>query len=431
MARRLLSFLICCMLIPLACNSGTKNSAGSQGEEPALFLSRFHWGVVFTPGLRPFEEQFADMKALGVDTAKFWLDWSAVQAQPLYYNPQSRMISPDKSPGFRWILEQDLENDPDLIKEYAFPGSRESRFTEQVDWTVPDGMISPLHAAGISAVPLLGDATLAPFILWEGDLSLRMAPEPEGWEEVRCTEHACSGYRGVGKDAYLGQIALHAAGAARRYRGTVPLWNTENELNWTPVHVLVAGWRMGLAWFDFSFLSRLIETLHRAVHLGAGGDALATMNLNIHDPFWLQRLRQWEPFMDVVGLGAYPNYLFSRPVLDELLLGAIDRATQATAKPVMVMETGSPSGPEERGYSETLQAFYLEQTAYGTAEKGASGYFWYRLDDPEKPPQEDGLQAVEAFWGFVDGKGKRKESFSRFQDILRTSPVVAASARPD
>jgi hypothetical protein len=418
MVRLLLSFLICCMLLPLACNPGTGSTADSQREEPSKpFLSRFHWGVVFTPGLRPFEEQLADMKALGTDTAKFWLDWSAIQAQPLYYNPQTRMISKDKAPGFRWILEQDLENDPGLIREYAFPEKPESRFSQQVDWTVSDGMIFPLHAAGISAIPLLGDATTAPFILEENGLSLRMAPEPEGWEEVRCTEKVCSGYRGVGKDAYLGQIALHAAGAARRYKGTVPLWNTENELNWTPIHVLVAGWRMGLAWFDFNFLGRLIQTLHRAVHLGAEEEALTTMNLNIHDPFWLRRLRQWEPFMDIVGLGAYPNYLFSQPVLDQLLLDAIQRAALATVKPVMVMETGYPSGPAQRGYTEALQVSYLEQTAAGTAGSGASGYFWYRLDDPEKPPQADGLQAVEAFWGFVDNKGMRKESFFRFQDI--------------
>lgn len=416
-------FLIFWMLASLACNPETGNSAGSQGEDPAAFLSRFHWGVVFTPGLRPFEEQLTDMKALGVDTAKFWLDWSAVQARPLYYNPQSRMISPDPGPGFRWLLEQDLVDDPGLIREYAFPGRQGSRFAQEVDWTVPDNMIFHLHLEGISAVPLLGDATTAPFVIQENGLSLRMAPEPEGWEGIRCTEHACNGYRGVGKDAYLGQIALHAAGAARRYQGTVPLWNTENELNWTPIHVIAAGWRMGCAWFDFSFLGRLLETLHRSVHLGAGRDALTTMNLNIHDPFWLQRLRQWEPFMDVVGLGAYPNYLFSRPVLNDLLLHAIEQAIQTTDKPVMVLETGYPSGPEERGYNQTQQGFYLEQTAYGTEGSGASGYFWYRLDDPKQPPQAGGLQAVEAFWGVVDEQGKRKESFFRFQKILRTDPL--------
>ncbi len=418
MLRRISLFTVLLSLALSSCGSGTQEQQAAGSTILSRFLSRYRMGVVFTPGLRLFEEQLVDMKELGIDTAKFWLDWSAAQPLSLYYNPQSRSVSGQQGPGFRWILCQDLLDDPGLIQEYAFPERGGSRFAGLVAWSAVDGIILPIKAEGIFTLPLLGDATTAPFFHVDETLKLRMAPEPEGWEEVRCAEGVCHGYHGVGVDAYLGQIALHGAGAARRYRGIVPLWNTENELNWTPVHVLVAGWRMGRAWFDLDFLGRLLQTLHEAVHQGAWQDAQTTMNLNIHDPFWLTRMKEWEPFMDVVGLGAYPNYLFSRPVLSPLLLEAVEQAADNTDRPLMVLETGFPSGPLERGYDEALQLAYLEQTVHGTQEKGACGYLWYRLDDPIETPPPGGLQAVEAYWGLVDRSGERKASFLAYQELL-------------
>jgi len=399
-----------------ACGSGHREDLASAGPQEVSFLLQYHQGVVFTPGIRPFEEQLEDMKALDADTAKFWLNWSAVQEEALYYDPASGRVSPSREEGFRWLEREDLDVDPGLVQAYAFPGGPDGRFHGHVDWAPVDTLILGLDGRGISPLPLIGDATTAPFVRTEEGYLLRIAPEPAGWESVSCAEGECSGYRGVGQGAYLGQLALHTAAAARRYQGVVMLWNTENELNWTPVHVLVAGWREGRAWFDMDFLGGLLQTLYEAVHIGAGERALATMNLNIHDPFWFARLRDWVPFMDVVGLGAYPNYLFSQPVLGDLLLDATDRALQATEKPVMVLETGYPTGPAERGYSEPLQADYLERTSRAVREKGCVGYLWYRLDDPAYIPGSDELQAVEAFWGLVDAKGKPKQSFRTFRE---------------
>jgi len=425
-------------LLAAACGRGDGAGASVPGPAASPFLDEYHAGVVFTPGIRPFHLQLEDMASLEADTAKFWLDWSAVQPEALYYAPAGGRVSASSGEGFRWPQQEDLSADPGLVDAYAFPEGPDGRFLGRVDWAAADALVFGLAEAGISPLPLIGDATTAPRVRGH-EVGLRMAPEPEGWESVSCGEGGCSGYVGVGREAYLGQIALHAAGAARRYRGVVRLWNTENELNWTPVHVLVAGWREGRAWFDGRFLASLLQTLYQAVHLGGGEGTLAAMNFNVHDPFWLSRLRDWLPFVDVAGLGAYPNYLFPEPVLDRLLLDAVDRALEAVDRPVMVLETGYPAGPGGRGYSEALQTHYLERTARAVRDRGCLGYLWYRLDDPPYDPAAGALQAVEAFWGLVDAEGLPKRSFEAFRGLAReeaapqgrgTHPPCSAAGLP-
>lgn len=380
-------------------------------EARAPLLAAPLLGVVFHPGTREVADQAADMADLGASLAKFWFPWSQVQPTLIRIDPDSGDVSGRPSPGLRLLEARDIT--AKMAQEAAFP-EHGGRFAPWIDWQAADRIVDALVDAGLHPLPLVGDATLAPHVVLDATNRIRGAPEPVGWEELDCADGLCTGYAGIGREAYLGQIALHARAAAIRYADRVVLWNTENELNWTYVHVLFAGWRKGAAWFDADFLESLLATLHEAIRAGSPA-ALTTMNFNIHDPLWLVRLAQWRKHMDVVGLGAYPNYLFARPVLTELLTLSVQAAVAGAAgKPVMVLEAGYPTGPPERGYSQGLQDDFLRDALPGSLEHGAVGYLHFALDDFPDPPSPWDLKAVEHYWGLVDVAGRRKVAFDTF-----------------
>lgn len=376
----------------------------SPGCQRPASTPSFLWGIVFAPEAngRNVDAQVRDMREAGANAAKFWFEWSRVEPIAVTYGDGFVPASPGK-----YLTREEVRASPALIREYAEPSH--GRFHGLIDWTYYDSLIGQLNRAGLTPVPLIADATTAPFM--QGN-TLRIAPEPAGWTNTEPTPQS-PGYIGIGREEYLGHLLLFVAAAARRYsRGdlNVSLWNTENELNWTYVHVLVAKWRKGDAWLDDSFLLDLLATLYEGVHLG-NPDARATMNLNISDPDWMADARRYAPFMDVIGLGAYPNYLFGMPILDQQVTDAVDAATRL-GKPVMVLETGYPSGPVGLDWSAENQANYLQAAIRGAYDRGAAGYFHFKLDDEAAP--RDAIQQVENHWGLVDVRGDRKPSFFAF-----------------
>ena len=254
---------------------------------------------------------------------------------------------------------------------------------------------------------------------------MRVAPEDIGWE-YRFQGYSgivtgFTGYIGIGREHYLAHLYLYLAAAARRYangKSKTLFWNTENELNWTYVHVLVAGWRFGNAWLDSDFLDLLLGTMYKAMKTG-NSKALTTMNINIHDPDWIVDLTRWQNFLDIIGIGAYPNYLVPSPPLGEITADAVKMAREKSdEKPVMVMETGYPSGPKKRGWTEEIQAEYIKESAELSIKAGADGFFYFRLDDGDFPIAEDEVQAVENYWGLVRLDGTRKPGFEILKKII-------------
>lgn len=368
---------------------------------------------MFAPGAngRPVEAQITDMKEAGANAAKYWFDWSVVEPRAVRFDNSLRPAEQGSS-----VTRAILRSRPDLIEEYAFPDS--GRFLRLIDWSTSDELIRALNRAGLSPVPLIADATTAPFVeSADGSLN-RIAPEEPPWTGRTSVPGLTWGYTGVGREAFLGQVLLFTAAAARRYsRGDlrVDLWNTENELNWTYVHVLVAGWRKGDAWLDPSFLLDLLSTLQEGIHLG-NPSARATMNLNIADPDWKADARLYLPFMDVIGIGAYPNYIFGEPIQSSQVVDAVDFA-RSLDKPVMVLETGYPSGPEGHSWTAEKQAEYFRSAAGGACSLDAEGFFYFKLDDEDLPRPD--VQAVENHWGLIDIQGKRKPSFDAFRELTR------------
>ncbi|MBI2889883.1 MAG: hypothetical protein HYY13_03760 [Nitrospirae bacterium] len=404
---RIVPLLLLLPALLSSCDSGRSTADG------------FLWGIVFTPGAngRTLEAQARDMSDAGANAAKFWLDWSRVQPTVLRFDESLVPSTTGALP-----TREAVRAAPRLIEAFAQPES--SALREWVDWSYSDKLIGTLSRAGLAAVPLIADATTAPFLTADRARRTRIAPEEPPWKDTSVTDAIESGYEGIGRENYLGQVLLYTAAAARRYsRGSlaVGLWNTENELNWTYVHVLVAGWRKGNAWLDEGFLTDLMATLAEGIHLGNPA-ARVTMNLNISDPDWLADLRTYGPHMDVIGLGAYPNYLYGEPILSDLVGAAVGDARRAglpasAGKPVMVLETGYPSGPPGRDWSPEYQAEYLRRAAGGACREGAEGFFYFKLDDEDLPRQD--VQAVENYWGLVDASGNRKPSFHALTETIR------------
>ena len=308
---------------------------------------------------------------------------------------------------------------PGWIEEYAFPERPGSRFRDLIDWSRLDAQVDQLVAAGISPLPLIADAPSAPKIP-DPDGPATIAPEPL---DFRGQTGPSNRYAGIGREAYLAHVKLYAAAAARRYSQQpkrVTWWNLENELNFAHLHVLVFGWRTGDAWLDDAFRTELLATLSRGIKLGSP-NARATHNVQIFDPNWADDLARYAGDLDALGLGAYPNYLFPRPLLTALLIDAVETASalgEELGKPVFVLETGYPSGPASGGWDEELQAEYLSTAPVDSMNAGAVGYIHFLLNDRDWDIPEGSLTQVEIHWGLVRVDGTYKPSFAAFRDVI-------------
>ena len=379
------------------------------------------WGVVLDSFSHevPTDTQIAQMQELGVDYAKFWVFWTDTEPELAAYNARLDEfgVAGDDQPT---DLTRDLLTaNPGWIEEYAFPGSDGSRFRDLIDWSRLDAQVDQLVAAGISPLPLIADAPSAPKIP-DPDGPATIAPEPL---DFRGQSGAGDRFAGIGREAYLAHVKLYAAAAARRYSQSprrVTWWNLENELNFAHLHVKIFGWRTGDAWLDDAFRTELLATLSRGIKLGSP-NARATHNVNIHDPNWADDLARYAGDLDALGLGAYPNYLFPRPLLTALLINAVETASalgEELGKPVFVLETGYPSGPASGGWDEELQAEYLSTASVDSMNAGAVGYIHFLLTDRDWDIPEGTLQQVEIHWGLVRVDGTYKPSFAAFRDVI-------------
>jgi len=352
----------------------------------------------------------------------------------------------------RGLSVEDVDNNPGLVAEYI----------QGCDWSVPDTLIGGILQAGLKPLVIVGHG-------YAGTL-----PEFQG---ARLTPDR------IGRENYLGQIYLFARAVVERYNGdgeldapggqVVRFWQLENELNQAFL-TAVWGWRepsfldaFGSAWQDWSFLTRLLEALSAAVRVE---DASAWTTVNFHTdvpaeinrgfslPSWENAIRQWVSHVDIIGLDAYPNYYVPQPVRGERLTERVASASEmGCGKPVVVVETGYPTGPAERGYTEQGQAEYIREAYDASVAGGARGFFLFGVKTGESHSVEitpedlanieylgdlyeqgafaellafalanaeyleahfaDVLQTVEPYWGLVRSDGGRKAGWDVFQSI--------------
>lgn len=371
-------------------------------------------------------------------------------------------------PAVRWadvepVLAQpsltvaDVKADPSLVEQYS----------RSVDWTAPDALLAALSGGGLRAFVIVGHGYASRLPRWNG-----IAATPDA----------------IGREAYLGRLYLHVRAVVERYDGDGHLdapgitpvhhWQLENELNEAYLTALW-GWREPSfeqahisAWQDWDFLTRLLTTLADAVK---GSDASALTAVNFHTDVsdalsatlgkktWRQAIQQWSPLIDIVGIDAYPNYYRAQPPRGSVLGDRVSAARQlAGGKPVVVLETGYPSGPAIEGFDEASQDAYIRAAYASAVAAGASGYFhfgsvtaeshsvditpvdlenlvrvgaaydgedvgWlisFSLTQPDylKGHFVSVLQAVEGYWGLVRADGSHKPSWGAVQELARSQP---------
>ncbi len=213
------------------------------------------------------------------------------------------------------------------------------------------------------------------------------------------------------RDGYVKHASLHAKLLVRRYRRKIRFWQIENEPNWWAMHV-VGGWRKGFAWLDFhTFRIQLLKALNDAVH---SEDPRAQTIISL-EADWKINASSYTPLCDLIGLDFYPNYKFSSPI-DTSIFTKAKEVAKTTGKPVIISETGYPSGPRLLGYSAARQCEYISKAcsqAFETEALNAIG-LWRYSDTAWRsfPFQEN-------HFGLTDAFGNPKPAWTTLAQIAR------------
>ena len=249
-----------------------------------------------------------------------------------------------------------------------------------------DGLVRALTGQGISVVPVLACGYQ------------RMPPHRLGPD--------------MGAEGYLKRVEVHAKVLVRHYRGQVGTWQIENEPNWWTMHE-AGGWRTGASWLEGAgFRDNLLMVLNEAVH---EEDAKAKTMINLEADEEKLDAAAYARHCDIVGLDFYPNYKSPEPV-DATVVRRADGVAKETGKPVLVAETGYPSGPSIMGYTKEKQAAYVERAMREAFSlDGVTGIsIWRYLDTSWSsfPPQEN-------HFGLIDEKEGPKDGWYRYGQVLK------------
>ena len=214
------------------------------------------------------------------------------------------------------------------------------------------------------------------------------------------------------KSLYLKRALIHTRLLVRHFMDRVKAWQIENEPNWWAEHE-AGGWRSGLAWVeDHDFRMKLLATLNTAVH---NEDSTASTIINLEADAKTLAPEPYSSLCDILGLDFYPNYKSARPVNPGVVKLA-DQVGKVLQKPLMISETGYPSGPSFLGYSTDRQAEYVEQASREAfAHQNVTGIgIWRYIDTTWRsfPPQEN-------HFGLFDKRGSPKLAWGAYSRVIK------------
>jgi len=198
----------------------------------------------------------------------------------------------------------------------------------------------------------------------------------------------------VGREKYLGTMALFVRAFVRRYGENFKLVQIENELN-VAAPTMLWGWRlpMGLegmksgAFSDWNFLTEIMKTLSQSVRRehpqvrvihNFHTDLSAKLLHRLGFPSWPEAVQWWRPYLDIIGLDLYPNYYDADKKYQGNLTRQVAKARKAgCGLPVMIMETNYPRGPGDRGFDQWKQAFYVQNAIDEARASGVEALLFY------------------------------------------------------
>ncbi len=122
----------------------------------------------------------------------------------------------------------------------------------------------------------------------------------------------------------------------------------------------------------------------------------------------------------------------------DFVLNVAQRLRQQSAKPILIKETGLPSGPQARGFSAARQAEFWRQLCARLPERSGLGVVYFEaFDHPwktENARAEFGHHPEEAHWGFYRHDGTPKPALAQLRELWhrgRPPACAAASGTPD
>jgi hypothetical protein len=299
------------------------------------------------------------------------------------------------------------------INRYAFPENYSdwqsfSHFYKP-DWSVYDLLVDKLDNNNINIFAVICNGDYKQMPLYNG-------------------EGIYPGSAEIDNESYMAHAKLHAAGVALRYKDKIQYYQAENELNAAGLQVYPWLARKGYdAWNDWDFQTELLRTISDGIKYSDNTSLIST-NFVVIGCDWHSHVDDWTSgsnadILDIVGVDVYSNYLYGWPVDDHSVGGCVEEAYQnSNGKPVIVSETGYPTQPWYLGYNESRQAYYVKENMEDAWDKGAKGFFYYRLITKES--SSSGGFPQESYWGFVRKNDTYKPALNEFHDKTIEHPYI-------
>jgi hypothetical protein len=213
-------------------------------------------------------------------------------------------------------------------------------------------------------------------------------------------------------EIYVDQLTQATRRIVGHYRGKIAMWQLENEPNWWLQH-FGAGWRRGGVWFSPQIVERILGALFEIVR---SEDSNALTMVNLQADSLKNSLSSFAKYSDVLGLDFYPNYVRATPVDGVDLMARVSRAKRETGKPIVIAETGYPSGPKLFGFNSYNQTEYVRKVCEASVSSDMlSGLGLWRLSDTywlSFPYQENSF-------GLLNRQGIPKPAWQEFTNFTR------------
>jgi len=107
----------------------------------------------------------------------------------------------------------------------------------------------------------------------------------------------------------------------------------------------------------------------------------------------------------------------------DFVVQVVERLATLSDKPLLVKETGMPSGPQERGFTPARQARFWVTLAQRLPDRpGRAVVYFEAFDHPwkvENAAPEFGHRPEEAFWGLYGGDGEAKPALTGLRNVWR------------
>ena len=290
------------------------------------------------------------------------------------------------------------------VKEKIDPCKDPFSQLEDGDWSLVEKAVTAFKKKGISLILAIGVGYTGglPFISEDGCM--------KDMAEERINPDV------IGMERYVELNYAFARIAVRKFKNFVKVWQIENELN-VACETVAWGWRDGFLWCDWKFLDALMKSLYKAVK--EEDPSLKTTH-NFHtDIHFKEDIRRWYEYIDIIGLDAYPNYLIGEPTYGREVGRRVGMVVRLfPEKPVILLETGYPTYPEERRFSEENQAGYIKDAIDSTFENGGTGFLYFTFITSEKD-EIRGFQRVEPFWGLIRADGTKKKGYQALKEEFK------------